>query len=148
MSIATVISDIQTVNATITGVTSAPTAMPGKLNTADLPCALAFVGPGEATRISDFSLHHRTFYVRCYVQPVVLDIKPNAGYAESYALLQLFVEKYLSDITLGSATVQHMGRGARWDPPTLQDSGVVVMNYAGTDYHGFEITFSVKEQIV
>jgi hypothetical protein len=40
-----------------------------------------------------------------------------------------------------------MGTGARYSPPTLDDSGVVVLPYAGTDYHGFEITLVTKEQI-
>ena len=147
MTIATVIAAIQAVNATITGVTSAPTTIPGALRTADLPEALVFVGPGRPERVSDFSLHFRTFYVRCYVKPVAQDIKPDAGYSEAYTLLQRFVEKYLSDITLGGA-VQHIGTGARWEPPTLEDGGIMVLEYAGTAYHGFEIVIVTKEQIV
>ena len=146
MSISTVITAIQGVNSGITGITTAQTSIPGRLNTADLPMALVFVGPGEPERVSDFSLHFRTFYVRVYVKPIALDSKPDAGYSEAYTLLQRFVEEYLSDITLGGA-VQHMGTGARYNPPTLEDSGIVVLNYAGTDYHGFEITIVTKEQI-
>ena len=108
--------------------------------------ALVFVGPGEPERVSDFSLHFRTFYIRVYVKPTALDAKPDAGYSESYVLLQRFVEEYLSDITFGGA-VQHTGTGARFAPPTLDDSGIVVLNYQGTDYHGFEITIVTKEQI-
>ena len=146
MTIASVITAVQAINATITGVKSAPTTIPGKLNTADLPMALVFVGPGEPERVSDFSLHFRTFYVRCYVKPVTQDIKPDAGYSEAYTLLQRFIEEYLSDITLGGA-VQHTGRGARYAPPTMEDSGIQAMEYAGTLYHGFEIVITTKEQI-
>ena len=146
MSIATVISAIQGVNETITGVKSAPTTIPGKLNSADLPMALVFVDRGEVTRVSDFTLHFRTFIVRVYVKPTVLDVKPDAGYSEAYTLLQRFVEEYESDITFGGA-VQHTGRGARFEPPTFEDDGVQVFNYAGTEYHGFQIYLTTKEQI-
>lgn len=146
MSIATVISAIQGVNIGITGITSAPTAIPGKLNTADLPMALVFVDRGEVTRVSDFTLHFRTFRVAVYVKPVVLDVKPDAGYSEAYTLLQRFIEEYESDITFGGA-VEHTGRGARYDPPTFEDDGVQVLDYAGTAYHGFQIYVTTKEQI-
>ena len=146
MSISSVITAIQGVNETITGIRFAPTTIPGKLNTADLPMALCFVGPGEVTRVSDFTLHFRTFYVRVYVKPISLDVKPDAGYSEAYTLLQRFVEEYEDDITFGGA-VQHTGRGARYDPPTFEDDGVQVLNYAGTDYHGFQIYVTTKEQI-
>ena len=146
MTIATTIAAIQAVNAGIAGVKRAPTTIPGSLQTAELPMALVFVGPGQPERVSDFSLHFRTFYVRFYVKPVARGIKPDEGYRQAYGLLQTVIETYLSDITLGGA-VQHIGRGARYDPPTLEDSGVVEMMYGETAYHGFEIVIVTKEQI-
>lgn len=146
MSIATVIEAIQGVNEDIAGIRSAPTTIPGALRTADLPIMLVFVGPGEPERVSDFSLHFRTFWVRCYVKPISQDAKPDAGYSEAYTLLQRVIETYLSDITFGGA-VQHTGRGARYDPPTLDDGGIQALPYAGTLYHGFEIVLVTKEQI-
>lgn len=146
MSISSVITAIQGVNEGITGIKSAPTTIPGKLNTADLPMALCFVGPGEATRVSDFTLHFRTFYVRVYVKPIAADVKPDAGYSEAYDLLQSFIEEYESDITFGGA-VQHTGRGARYDPPTIEDDGIQALEYAGIAYHGFQIYVTTKEQI-
>ena len=147
MSISSQITAIQTVNAAITGITSAPTAIPGKLNTASLPIALCFVGPGESTEVSDFGKQHRTFYVRVYVKPITQDIYPDAGYSEAYGLLQTFIETYLSDITF-SAAIDHLGRGAmRNAVPTVEDSGIVALEYAGTLYHGFEITIETKETI-
>lgn len=147
MTIASVITAIQGVNAGIAGVASAPTTIPGRLNTASLPMALVFVGPGAPERVSDFSLHFRTFYVRFYVKPVAQDVKPDEGYREAYTLLQEVLEEYLSDITFGNA-VQHAGRGARYDPPTFEDNGIQVLEYAGVYYHGFEIVVTTKEQIV
>jgi len=147
VTIASVITAIQGINDDISGVKSAPTTIPGKLNTADLPMALVFVGPGAPERVSDFSLHFRTFYVRVYVKPVAQDIKPDAGYSEAYGLLQTFIETYLSDITFGGA-VEHAGRGARYEPPTFEDNGIQAMEYAGILYHGFEIVVTTKEQIV
>ena len=146
MTIATVIAAIQGVNEDISGIRSAPTTIPGKLNTADLPMMLCFVGPGAPERVSDFMLHFRTFYIRCYVKPVSLDVKPDAGYSEAYGLLQSVIEEYLDDITFGGA-VQHAGTGARWNPPTMEDSGIQALEYAGTLYHGFEIVITTKEQI-
>lgn len=147
MTIATVIAAIQAVNEDITGIRSAPTTIPGKLNTADLPIMLVFVGPGEPERVSDFSLHFRTFWIRCYVKPIVLDAKPDAGYSQAYGLLQSVIEAYLSDITFGGV-VEHAGTGARYNPPTLMDDGIEALSYAGTMYHGFQITITTKEQIV
>src|SRR5512139_521591 len=147
MTIATVLAAIQTVNAGITGITSAPTAIPGKLNTADLPIMLVFVGPGRPERVSDFSLHFRTWHIRCYVKPISQDIKPDAGYSDAYTLLQRVIEEYLNDITFGGA-VQHAGTGARFEPPTMEDNGIQTLEYAGTLYHGFEIVITTKEQIV
>lgn len=146
MTIASVITAIQGINAGISGIKTAPTTIPGALRSADLPMMLVFVGPGEPERVSDFSLHFRTFWVRCYVKPISQDTKPDAGYSEAYTLLQRVIETYLSDITFGGA-VQHAGRGARFDPPTLEDSGIQAMPYAGTLYHGFEIVVTTKEQI-
>jgi len=146
MTIASVITAIQGVNAGISGIRSAPTSIPGKLNTADLPMMLVLVGEGRPERVSDFSLHFRTYYIRCYVKPVAQDIKPDAGYSEAYGLLQSVIEEYLSDITFGGA-VQHTGTGARYMPPTMEDSGIQAMEYAGVLYHGFEITITTKEQI-
>ena len=146
MTITSTIEAIQEVNIGILGVASAPVTIPGKINSVALPMALVFVGPGEPERVSDFGLHFRTFYVRVFVKPVAQDIGPDAGYREAYTLLQRFIEEYLSDITLGGA-VQHIGRGARYGPPTLEDSGIVEMVYAGTSYHGFEIVVTTKEQI-
>jgi hypothetical protein len=147
MTIATQIAAIQAVNAAVTGIVAAPTAIPGKLNTADLPMMLVFVGPGQPERVSDFSLHFRTFYIRCYVKPIAQDIKPDAGYSEAYTLLQRVIEAYLADITFGGA-VQHTGRGARFEPPTMEDDGIQALEYAGILYHGFTITITTKEQIV
>ncbi|NIV36803.1 MAG: hypothetical protein GWN58_47420, partial [Anaerolineae bacterium] len=76
MSITSVVTAVQGVNAGITGIRTAPTSIPGKLNTADMPMALVFVGPGAPTRVSDFSSHRRTFYVRVYVKPVSRATKP------------------------------------------------------------------------
>lgn len=146
MTIATQIAAIQGINAGILGIQTAPTTIPGKINSVELPMALVFVGPGSPERVSDYSLHFRTLYVRVYVKPVAQDIGPDAGYSDAYILLQTVIETYLDDITLGGA-VQHIGRGARYDPPTLEDSGIVELQYAGTSYHGFEIVITTKEQI-
>ena len=145
MTIAAQITAIQTVNAGITGITSAPTTIPGSLNTADLPMMLVFVGPGRPEKDSgSLAIHFRDYYIRCYVKPVSQDIKPDAGYSLAYTLLQRVIDEYLSDITFGGA-IAHMGTGSRYSPPTMEDGGIQAMEYAGTLYHGFEILITTKE---
>ena len=146
MSILTVWDALQGIHRTVAGIRKASEKMPAKLNTDDLPFAHMRIDTGEWERVSDFSLQFRTFVVTVFVKPVAQG-KLDDGLKVSARLLQALGEVYLSDITLGGA-VQHMGRGARWAPPTMEDSGVMVYTYAGTDYWGFEYRITVKEQIL
>jgi hypothetical protein len=147
MSILTVYDALQAVHRSTTGIKKASERMPASLNTDDLPFAHLRVGPGEWTRVSDWSQHFRTFEVTVFVKPVAQGTAVDDGLKVSGRLLQALGEKYLSDITLGGA-VQHMGRGARYDPPTVDDDGVMVYEYAGTAYWGFTYRVTVKEQIL
>lgn len=146
MTVLTVWDALQGVHRTVVGIKRASERMPPKLNTDDLPFAHMKVSGGEWTRISDFSLHFRTYTVTVFVKPVAQGRPVDDGFKVSARLLQALGEKYLSDITLGGA-VQHMGTGAKYDPPTMEDDGVMVYEYAGTDYWGFEYRITVKEQI-
>lgn len=147
MTILTTFDALQAVNRSVAGIKSAAERLPDKLNTDDLPFAWVQVSTGEWTRVSDFSIQFRTFLVRVYVKPVAQGGPLDAGFKQAARLLQALGEAYLADITLGGA-VQHMGRGARYDPPTMEDSGIIILELAGTEYWGFEYTVAVKEQIV
>jgi hypothetical protein len=146
MSILTVWDALQGIHRSVAGIRKASEVMPAKLNTDDLPFAHMRIDSGEWERVSDFSLQFRTYLVTVFVKPVAQGRPVDDGLKVSARLLQALGEEYLSDITLGGA-VQHMGTGARWDPPTMEDSGVQVYTYAGTDYWGFEYRITVKEQI-
>lgn len=143
MSITTMISALQTVHKTITGVTSAPTAMPSNLNTAVQPIVL--VWPGEATwapQALGYDRQDRTYEVRCYVQPVGQDkAGPENGYAACITLLQRFGEKYLDDLTLGGVA-DHIA--------SMTDSGVLgggpEMTFAGVAYWGFVFRLTIVEK--
>ena len=147
MSISTVIDAVQTIHGNITGITSAPTALPGALNTSELPFVFTWPGPAEWNKYSSTTANHiRTYIVRVYVWPVAQGEGVDEGYQDCLPLLQAFGEEYLSDITLGGA-VEHIGTGTALEPPTCSDTGVTVLDYAGIDYHGFEFTFMAKEQV-
>ena len=147
MTILTTFDALQGINRSVAGIKRASERLPDKLNTDDLPFAWVQIGTGEWTRVSDFSLQFRTYIVRVYVKPIAQGGPLDAGFKQAGRLIQALGEKYLSDITLGGA-VQHIGRGARYDPPTMEDSGIVPLEFAGTLYWGFEYTITAKEQIV
>ena len=147
MSILTVFDKLQATHRSVAGIKRSSERLPDKLNTDDLPFAWTQVSDGEWTRVSDFSLHFRTFTVRVYVKPIAQGGPLDAGFKQAARLIQALGEKYLSDITLGGV-VQHMGTGARFDPPTMEDSGIVPLDFAGTTYWGFEYRITVKEQVI
>lgn len=146
MTILTTWDALQAVHRSVAGIKKASEKMPASLNTDDLPFAHMRIDTGEWVRVSDYSQQFRTFVVTVFVKPVAQG-KLDDGLKVSARLLQALGEMYLSDITLGGA-VQHMSRGAAHDPPTMEDSGVMVYTYAGVDYWGFEYRITVKEQIV
>ena len=71
MSILTVFDALQATHRDVVGIKRASEQLPPKLNTDDLPFAWVQVADGEWTRVSDFSLHFRTYIVRVYVKPIV-----------------------------------------------------------------------------
>lgn len=107
MSAVTVASALQTINATITGITSAPTTMPGALNPADLPMVLVQPGPAVHT---DVSMRHlrtdRTWYGWVYVKKVGSGLGVDEGYQDAITLLSRFYTEYI--------TQEHTSNAA-WD---------------------------------
>ena len=146
MSILTVYDALQAIHRSTTGIKKAAERLPDSFNTDDLPYAYLRVEAGEWTRVSDWSQHFTTFVTTVFVKPVGQGTRDD-GFKIAARLCQELGEKYLSDITLGGV-VQHMGRGARYDPPTVEDGGIREIAYAGTAYWGFEYRITVKEQIV
>ena len=148
MSVSATVTGIQTVNAAITGVTSAPTAMPASLTTAVLPLAITIPGPAEwLNESANFGFQFRTYYVRVYVKPISQDIVADGGFQDTMTLIQRFGDAYLADTTFGGVvnTVRLEGL-----PAPITDGGVRGDMTWGSDpsqapYWGFEFQIITKE---
>lgn len=140
MAISTVIAALQVRHAALTGVTSAPTAMPASLASSMLPIVLVL--PGEATwsttRIGGPALQERVMLVRCYVAPVAQGQGVDQGYTAAVALLETFGDSYRTDFSAGT--------GYQMLRP-FTDTGHVIMAWGneGQAYHGFEFKLTVRE---
>ena len=142
MSVQTTVNAIQAINAKVTGMKGAPTAMPGVLNTANLPIAL--VWPGEATwslQAMGLKRQERTYIVRVFVAPVAQDRPVDGGYQKCLPILEACGQAYQGDTTL-SGTVDHIAE--------CRDSGVsgggVDLSWGDTAYWGFVYRISVVEK--
>ena len=140
MSIATTVSALQTKHAAISGVRTAPTAMPSNLSTAVLPIAL--VWPSAATwslQAMGLKRQEREYEVRVYVQPVAEGVAgPDAGYQACLTLLELFGQAYQGDPDL-SASVDHL--------LSCRDEGVTAgLTWGQITYWGFVYHLTVVEK--
>ena len=143
MTVLTTISALQTKHLGVTGMKSAPTAMPSNLDQVTLPVAL--VWPGEATwdmQAIDLKRQDRTYLVRVYVQAVAQGIAgPDEGYQAAAALLERFGAAYMADLSLGGA-VDHIS--------AVRDSGVsgggFELLWGGVTYWGFVYRVTVVEK--
>ena len=139
MSIQSTYETIQTINAGVEGIRTAPTQMPTALNAADLPCALAI--PGGAhwdSQAISLKRQDRSWTVRVYVLPIAQGAGVDEGYQATLPILQALGARYLGDLTLGG-TVDHIDN--------LADGGVRGdLTFGSVAYHGFEFTFSVTEK--
>lgn len=147
MSVATTVAAFQALHATITGITSAPTEMPVRLNAVDLPLVFTFPGPsvedkGWSGAAGAFIEHRRIYNVRCYVRLLGTGDGVDEGYQETIALLQRFGEAYIGDMNLTGA-VSHLG-------PGITDSGWRADFRWGDEesayYHGFQFQIEVVEK--
>jgi hypothetical protein len=146
MSIATTLTAIQTMHAGISGVTSAPLALPVTIDARRLP--LVFVWPGPTSvdgwqAMAGWYKHVRTYIVRCYVAEVSeVDEQVDTGYQAALPLLQRFGEAYMTPANQNlTGAVAHLG-------PPITDSGIGVLEYGATFYHGFEYRLTVTEKVV
>ena len=143
MTVLTTISALQTKHAAITGVNSAPTAMPSNLDQVTLPVAL--VWPGDATwdmQAISLRRQERTYIVRVFVQAVAQGIAgPDEGYQKCAGLVEDFGAAYLSDLDLSGA-VDHIS--------AVRDSGVsgggFELLWGNVPYWGFVYRVTVVEK--
>lgn len=142
MSIATTITAFQSLHASITGVTSAPEKLPATLDANRLPLVFTWPGPTAVDgweMQEGWSFAQRTYVVRCYVALVSRkNTGIDDGYQEVIPLLQKFGVAYTSNPRLS---------GAIGLMDSVTDSGASILDYAGTEYHGFEFRMNVAEKI-
>lgn len=137
MSVTTVIAALQTRHAAISGVTSAPTALPGSLNATALPLVLVVPGPGrhDTKRVGD-TAHTRDYEVRVYVAPVAQGRTIDTGFQAACTLLDAFVADYGSTFQVGT-----VGKLAK----NYADNGIVTLTWGEATYHGLVFTLPILE---
>lgn len=139
MTVLLTVAALQTKHLTISGVTSAPTAMPASLNSVALPCVLVFPGEAEWTQVSIGTRYKpRKYIIRLFVKPVAQGQGIDEGYQLTLPFFDSFATAYLNDLTLTGA-VGHLDN--------IKDGGAAVLTFAGTEYHGIEFTMDVHEKI-
>jgi len=140
-SFATVISAIQTVNAAITGVTSAPTTVPASLNTADLPCAITTVGSlrgyQQAVGMPRVDV---TYEVRVYVAPVAQGEGVDEKYQDMLTLLKRFMDAYHTQQKAGGFFSDNVEQFHEFSADAYP------LTFADTLYHGFTIRLTVVQK--
>jgi hypothetical protein len=136
MSISSVIEALQTKNAAIDGIVSAPMALPDSLDTIDLPAAVVWPGAGTAERVGAGLVRHEMEYrVNVYVAPVGQGTAAGS-YSQAVSLLQAFIDAYLSDPSLSGAI----------DHSRVTHNGLQVLEYAGQSYRGFTVRLMAVEK--
>lgn len=135
MSLSSVISAMQTRHGNLSGVASAPTAMPASLSTAQLPCALVFPGEGRHTarRVGERQ-RVRNLIVRVYVGPIAQGAGIDEGFQDVLTLLDTFCASYEQNTVIDS-TAKVWGE--------FSDTGHIVSEFAGVAYHAFELSLQV-----
>lgn len=148
MTVATTVAAFQTLHATITGVVAAPVELPGSLDPDRLP--LAFTWPGPSVESGGWipapgkSESRHYYIVRCYVAEVApLGADVDDGYQATLPILQAFGAAYVADAVSVTGVLVLAGATIR----QINDSGAVVLEYAGVSYHGFEFRVQILEKV-
>lgn len=139
MSIASVITALQAKHVGLSGVKTAPTAVPSSLNTAQLPIVIVLPGPAAwSNQAIGLTRNDRTYNVRVYVAPIAQGQGIDQGYQATIALMQ----------TLGAAYVDWPNwHGSNFEQMTaIADDGHQVLSYAGIDYHGATFRLNITEK--
>ncbi len=152
--VASTLALFQALHAGIDGVTSAPTAYPGSINTSDLPMVITF--PAQAvTTLQTFQPKTmgaararkemlRDYSVRLFVEPAAQDVYDNVAQT-GITLLQRFLDTYWNNFVLAENLVQIR---------EVRDSGITSggqlvgnrgLTYAGVDYTGIIFEINVQE---
>lgn len=140
MTILSTYQKICTLNAASSGITSAPSEMPTRLNDVSLPCALTIPGPGEGD-LQAIGLRRQKigYIVRVFVKPVSEGMGVDEGFQACMAPAQALINTYIDNDTLDD-TIDFVEKpfsfsGIRGD-----------MEFAGVRYHGFELVLNVVDK--
>lgn len=142
MDVSAVLVKLQGLHAGISGVTSAPTEMPGAINTADLPLVLSYPGQGKHNKPWDTGKRvDRNFVVRLYVKPLGQGAGVDEGFQECLPFFDRFSDVY-------QAITNRIVDDRTWHEMIIEtDSGVLATMRlhgasAGQEYWG--ITFNLR----
>ena len=139
MSVSSVITALQAKHATLSGVTSAPTAVPASLNTADLPMIITLPGPATWNHAAmALPRTERTYVVRCYIDAVAQGLGVDEGYQSTVTMIQTMGDAYKVWQNWNSTNFEQIR--------TVSDEGHQILNYAGVDYHGCTFQLSIVEK--
>lgn len=136
MSATTIIAALQAKNLAVSGVTSAPTALPGSLSGVRLPVSLIVPGPAQhhPTRVG--ATHTvREYQMRFYVTPIAQGEGYHGGHTSLVTVLDAVVAAYIATPSVTGGRMQQR----------FSDTGHEIMEYAGIAYHGFTVTVTIEE---
>ncbi len=140
------IAAIQAIHLTIPGIDSAPVAYPTQINDNDLPLVLVF--PTQVTferlTLGSKNRQDRTFHVQVFVKATAQS-KLDTSLQACMVLEDAFMDAYLNPAnpTLIDGFTQAIFQVSQ--PQNFRGSGPVVLNWAGSDYHGLDLTIQVFE---
>lgn len=126
-----IVTGMQAFHAAITGVTTAPSAMPSQINPASFPLVVTIPGEGVWNEHAvGLQRQERDMVVRCFVAPIQTGAGVDEGFQECLTLMQAFGTAYLTDQTLGGV-VEVISE--------LRDNGLDGrLDWGGVLYRGFE----------
>lgn len=132
-----VIDRLQTLNAGISGVTSAPQALPSIINQADLPLAMTVARGATWSDYSGSTMRHkRTLEVMFYVKQVGSG-NLDDGVTDVNTLLDAVGKAYGAE--MHSDDCKYLRTAI-----PFTDSGHVILEYGGETFHGFTVTLVIS----
>lgn len=154
MTITTTQQAMQTLNLAVVGITAAPDAYPGALNTADMPIAITWPAEGQTSGTFGSNISQRAYTITVYVKPTQQGLGVDEGWQSVMTLLQRMIDKYRdsdSVLLVNDGTYQASIRSGAEAP--ISDNGISIYAYpppaTGVEgypsYFGFQLRVMVKE---
>lgn len=148
MTILTTITAMQTLHATVDGVTTAPTVYPSSLNTPDLPCVLTLPAEGtiDLEAIAARKRHDGIYRVFVYVAPIAQGTPVDEGTQTAILLMQALIDAYVTaaNIVLTNTPSQATLKTSKDNP--IRHSALGVITFGEIAYRGFTFDVGVMEK--